>query len=271
MRGDRRDVHSVDFLQLRGRLHSRAAHPRQVRVPAEETLDRHPGCFAGRRGNRHLFLRLDRLVQPVLPFSAVHDPAGRLVDNHHLLVNDHVVAVFLVGQPGGQGLLDVPVDAFAVDRTDQRGLAGQDDSPAAGVGQVSGAAVRFVNEVDVGLQACRGAVAPAEQADAAGIVGLGHPDDQWRAGLVDQHTVGPVDQCEVVPTLGGGFGGSGTGLGLEQSVAIDRPAGDSLSQLVPEKVETHFLGGAIRHVTRVGRSPLIGFHRSLDAADRQSQ
>ena len=41
-------------------------------------------------------LRLDRLVQALRPATALHDPAGELVDDLHLVVLDHVVDVELV-------------------------------------------------------------------------------------------------------------------------------------------------------------------------------
>ena len=54
-----------------------------------------------------LLLRLDRLVQPVAPAAARHQPAGELVDDDDLAVLDHVVDVELEERVRAQRLVDV--------------------------------------------------------------------------------------------------------------------------------------------------------------------
>ncbi len=213
--GDGGDVHAVDLFQFPSRLHRRATHSGQVSVLAEIALDCDACGFAGGGGDGHLFLGFDGLVQSILPFAAVHDASGRFVDDHDFVVDDHVVSVFLVGELSGDGLFDVSVDAFAVDRADQRGFGGQDDTTAAGVGQEGGAAVGFVEKIDTGFEPGSGSVAPAKEANAAGVVGLSHPDDQGCPSFVDQHAVGFVDQGEVMSSLSRRFGRVGAGFGFE--------------------------------------------------------
>ena len=63
----------------------------------------------------HALLRLDRLVEPLRPAAAFHDPAGELVDDLDLAVLDDVVDVALVERLGLQRL-DQVVDELHVAR-----------------------------------------------------------------------------------------------------------------------------------------------------------
>ena len=104
--GDADHVELVDLPELGGLGHGRAGHAADLVVELEEVLQ-------GDRGQRLVlfldpdaFLGLDRLVQPVAPVPARHQPAGELVDDDHLLALDDVVHVALVEVVGLQGVVD---------------------------------------------------------------------------------------------------------------------------------------------------------------------
>ena len=59
----------------------------------------------------------------------------------------HVVAIEHVPQKGGQCQLDLAVDLFGLDARHERRFAGQDDVPAAGLGQNGRPLVRVVLEI----------------------------------------------------------------------------------------------------------------------------
>ena len=95
VRRDLDDVEVVDLDELLLLGLRRAGHAGELLVQAEVVLER------DRRHRQVLFLdadallRLDRLVQALAPAAALHDAAGELVDDLHLVVLDDVVDVAL--------------------------------------------------------------------------------------------------------------------------------------------------------------------------------
>ena len=163
---DRDHVQAVDLVEL-GRLgHGRAGHARQLLVQLEEVLQ-------GDRGQRLVLfldldplLGLDGLVQPVGPLAADHQPAGELVDDHHLAVGlNHVIAVAAVEVMGLERIVDqvgpfhVAGRVEALDAGDLLGLAD------AVVVQVAGAFLLL--DLEMG-------VAPQQPGDPVGLGVLAH-------------------------------------------------------------------------------------------------
>ena len=83
-------------------------------VLTEETLDRDASRLTGCRCDGDQFFGFDRLMKPVLPFAAIHNSAGAFVDNHDLVLDDHIVAVTFESMFGRQSFLDLAIDAFRV-------------------------------------------------------------------------------------------------------------------------------------------------------------
>ena len=96
VRRDLDDVEVVDLdelllLRLRG-----TGHAGELVVEAEVVLQRDRGERLVLLLDAHALLRLDRLVQALAPAAALHDAAGELVDDLHLVVLDHVLDVAVV-------------------------------------------------------------------------------------------------------------------------------------------------------------------------------
>ena len=97
-------VNAAEFLFLRER---RAGHAGELAVQTEEVLecDRGKRLVFARDGNA-LFC-LDRLMEALVVAPAVHQSAGKLVDNDDLTVFDHVVDVLFHEAARLHGLIDV--------------------------------------------------------------------------------------------------------------------------------------------------------------------
>ena len=158
-------------------------------------------------------LRLDRLVQALAPAAALHDPAGELVDDLHLVVLDDVVDVAVVQRLRLQRLREM-VDHLRVARVvqilhPQRALDLLDALLGHGDGLV------LLVELVVRARVLGGALRVAgmrlerdqRRRDAREVVvelrgGLRLAgDDQRRARLVDQDGVDLVHDGEVVAAL----------------------------------------------------------------------
>ena len=183
---DHHHLERVNLVQLL-RLGLRGArHPGQLLVHPEVVLVGDRRQRDGLPLDAHALLGLDRLVQALRVAPPVHHSPGELVDDHHLALPHHVVAIALVdelrfqrgveeaGQPGVFALEQV-VDP-------QQALHPRD----AGLGQRDGARLRLRREVLFRAQA-----AHQVGEHAVGVERLfGLPaDDQRRAGLVDQDVV----------------------------------------------------------------------------------
>ena len=100
------DLEPVDREELLLFGLGRAGHAGQLVVHPEVVLDRDGGEGLGLALHLHRFLGLHRLVQPVGPAPAGHDPAGELVHDHHLAVLHQVVHFLLVEGVGLEQLVD---------------------------------------------------------------------------------------------------------------------------------------------------------------------
>ena len=207
------EVVDLDELLLLGLGGS--GHPGELLVEAEVVLE-------GDRRERDVLLldpdallRLDRLMEPLAPAAALHDPARVLVDDLDLALLDHVVDVALVERLRLQRLGEV-VDELDVARVVEvldperaldgvdRGLRGRDRLVLL-VEEVVGAGELGLVLALLGL--ARGRSACEALGDAGEVVvgrrgGLGLAgDDQRRPRLVDQDRVDLVDDRERVAAL----------------------------------------------------------------------
>ena len=207
------EVVDLDELLLLGLGGS--GHPGELLVEAEVVLE-------GDRGKRDVLLldpdtllRLDRLMEPLAPAPALHDPTRVLVDDLDLALLDHVVDVALVERLRLQRLGEV-VDELDVARVVEvldperaldgvdRGLRGRDRLVLL-VEEVVGAGELGLVLALLGL--ARGRGASEALGDAGEVVvgrrgGLGLAgDDQRRPRLVDQDRVDLVHDRERVAAL----------------------------------------------------------------------
>ena len=87
------DLEAVDLLELVGLGVGGAGHAGELAVHAEVVLEGDRGEGLVLVLDLHLLLGFDCLVQAVGPAPALHQPAGELVDDDHLVVLHHVVLV----------------------------------------------------------------------------------------------------------------------------------------------------------------------------------
>ena len=120
----------VDLAELGGLGRRRAGHAGELRVEAEVVLEGDRGQRLVLGLDRHAFLGLERLVQPVRVAPALHHPAGELVDDDDLAVLDDVVDVAAEQLVRAQRLVDVVderdvLDVVEVGRLQQAGRVQQ--------------------------------------------------------------------------------------------------------------------------------------------------
>ena len=178
VRGNHRHPQSIGLRQFPSHRLCRTRHSTQMPILAEERLHGHPGCLPGGCGDRQVLAGLNRLVQAILPLAAVHHPAGRFIDNHHLVVGHHVVPVPLKAQPGGQRPFDSGMDPLGVERGEQRWLAQQNHPPATGIGEPGRPMPGFVHEVPLRRQLTGGPFGPPGESHGGRIVRPVLTDDQ---------------------------------------------------------------------------------------------
>ena len=245
---DRHNAELVDLAELGGFGHRRACHAGQLRVEAEEVLqgDRREGLVLGL--DLDALLRLDRLVQALVVATAVQNAAGVLVDDEHLAVDDHVVAILLEQLLRADGVVEVAdercvqsvvevVDADLILDLVDRILEHAD-----------GLLLLVDLIVGVALEERRD---PGELlVPGGGLIG-GTADDERRASLVDEDRVDLVDDGEVVPALDHLF---------------TRPR-----HVVAQVVEAELVVRAVRDVSGVGDPSLGWRHRREDHAHLKAE
>ena len=198
VRRDRYDVEVVGGGEL-GRLRlGRARHAAELLVHAEVVLqgDRRPGVVL--LLDAHALLRLDSLVEAVVPAPALEDAAGELVDDLHLAVGHHVVVVPVVELLGLQGLLQLvnEVGGHAVVEVLDSELALHLGD--ARLGDDDGLLLLVDLVIDVPLE--RPGDAGELVVELGGLVG-GAGDEQRCASLIDEDRVDLVDDAIHVAAL----------------------------------------------------------------------
>ena len=248
VRRDRDDAEVVDLVELGGLGHGRAGHAGELRVQAEEVLQRDRGQRLVLGLDLDALLRLDRLVQSLVVAAAGQDAAGVLVDDEHLAVDDHVVAVLLEQLLGADRVVQ-EADERGVDRVVEvvdaelvldlvDGLLEHADRLLLLVDLVVLVALEDVDD------------AGELRVPGGGLVGRA-ADDQRRAGLVDQDRVDLVDDREVVAAL---------------DHLLLRPG-----HVVAQVVEAELVVGAVGDVGGVLDAALGGRHGLQDHADLEAE
>ena len=209
----------------------------------------------------HAFLRLDHLMQPLLPRPVGQDPPGRLVDDLHLVVADEVVDVALEHVRGDQRLgSQLLAPARAAKHPGQR-LRGSGQLLLALRREPDVALAAFDREVLTLLQRPHHCERRLVHLLLRRLVGPSG-DDERRTRLVDQHAVGLVDDGEeeaaedqpARPALG-----PGDALDRELDAVHLRAERDPVAQVV----EGELLVRAIGDVAAVRRAPgrrLLAIH-----------
>ena len=96
------DVEFVNVVKL-GRFGlGRAGHAGELLIEPEIILDRDGGERLRLAIYLHAFLGLHRLVQTVAPTAPRHFATGEFIDNHHFVVLDDVLHIFLEQAVGAQ-------------------------------------------------------------------------------------------------------------------------------------------------------------------------
>ena len=95
-------VEFVNVVKLRGFRFGRACHSCEFLIKPEIILDRDRRQSLGLTIDLDSLFRFDRLVQSIAPPSAGHFAAGEFIDNHNLVIFDHVLDVLLEQAVGAQ-------------------------------------------------------------------------------------------------------------------------------------------------------------------------
>ena len=165
----------------------------------------------GWHGDLDLFLCLDGLVQAIPPVTALGGPARRFVDDHHLAVAHDILPVADEEPSCPHRPLHGFVDRQQTHRLDRFGPCHGPHAAAAAAEQFAGLLLLFDLEILVGLK-FDGSLRREAEHCLFGRLGLARwrGDDQRCAGIIDEHIIGLVDQCEPIGPLQefGGAAGS---------------------------------------------------------------
>ena len=227
--GDLDDLQTVYPVELVGLCGGCTGHPSQFLVHPEVVLQGNGGVGDAFPLDLEAFLGLHSLVQAVGPPSSGLQPAGELVDNHHLAVADHVVLVPLLHHVSIECVFHVldEMEIFRVIKVRGVGPALHLGNAVLGQRYCPGTVVDGV---------VRGRVEPGNDSGEI-LVQLhrllgGAADDQGSPGLVDQDVVDLVDDGVVQFPLYPPVGGEG--------------------HIVAQVIEPEFVIGAIGDVCQVG-------------------
>ena len=248
--GHTQHLRAVVAAQLAGVFRHRAAHAGQTQVLAEELWVGEAGDRLARRGQGQAFLELDELVQAPLPSAVGQDAASGFIDNLHLVVLQHVVAVALVQQQGAQRLLKALL--LHLHRVGQWHLPFiQPARQAVSAGRQQ-AHLALAQRDRVVITRCQAARQCQQRVQFTVVLGTTFArQDQRRAGLVDQDAVGLVDDGE------------------EQAPPGKRITLGGLT--VAQVIEHAILVDAIDHVGGIGRAPLRRLRRPVHRSHAQAQ
>ena len=254
---DRDHVELVDLPEL-GRLgHGGARHAADLPVELEKVLERDGGERLRLLLDPHPFLGLDGLVEAVGPLPARHQAAGKLVDDHHLPLLNHVVDVPLVEVVGLERVVDEVWPLHIAGRVEALDAGDFLREPHTLLGQGDSVLLLLDLEVLLGQQLPGDLIGPRVLRD---IVMGWAGDDQRRPRLVDEDVVDLVDDRVVERPLS-------LLHVLREAVVAPR----SRPHVVAEIVKPELVVGAIRDVTVVGFLPLSRLHARLDRAHGQAE
>ena len=246
-------LETIDLGKFAGLCHRRSGHAGQLLVEAEIVLESHRGHGLVLGLDLQALARLDGLVETFRETAPFHRAAGEFVDDHHLAVLDHVMAVTLEKLVRLQRLVHMVKQADILDVI-ERALAHR-----------FGRSQQILGMLDTGLGQRYGPPLLVE------IVILGNEmgddlvgdqilvrrrfgrsgNDQGGPRLVDQDGVDLVDDGEMV-------------------LALHHVLNPEL-QVVTKIVETEFVVRSVSDVAAIGRSTLVIGHISGDAANRHSK
>ena len=252
-------VNGLEFLLLRQR---RTGHTGELIVQAEEILEGNGSQGLAFTCHLHPLLGLDGLVEALVIAAAVHQSAGKLVNNDDLAVLNHIVDILLHQTPGLHGLVQVMGQCGVL-------LVGQVlhteelfglGNTAGGEGHGAGllvhkvvAVVIVLNFLLIGLgknlAAQGGNEVIRHLVKLGGILTLAG-DDQRRSGLVDEDRVHLVHDGEGMAPL-------------NQVLLIQ-------GHIVTEVVKTQLIVGAIGNVRGIALPPLGRGHAGNDQAGGQA-
>ena len=245
---DDHDLESVDLHELTFLGDGRTGHPGELFVHAEVVLERDRREGLVLLLDRHAFLCLDRLMEAFRVPPALEDPAGELVDDHHLAVADQVVDILLVERLGLERNVEVMDEVgvrVVVEVLDAEQLLDPRDTGLGG----HHLALLLIHLVVVVLaeavcDPCELGVPLSGLADAAG-------DDQRRPRLIDE------DRVDLIH--------NGVGVApLHHVLGVHR-------HVVAEVVEPELVVGAVGDVRCILRAALLRRHPGLDDADLEAE
>ncbi len=188
-----------------------AGHAAEPEIAGEE-------CLIGDLGDRPAgsrpldpFLRLDQLVQALLPLPIGHDPARELIDDGDPVLRQDVVLVALVEMQRVERLDQaLPTRRQRSQRLAWRRKSG--DPPFARTGQPQCSLAPVQDEVASLQEKPR----RGEEGRRVGLIGLASGfsrDDEGRLGLIDQNRIHLVDDREAEAARQSGRAGIAAGKG----------------------------------------------------------
>ena len=223
--GDHHHLQLVDFEELLGLSDGGTGHARQRAIDAEVVLQRDRRVGEGLLLDLDAFLSLHRLMEPVRPAPARHQPPGELIDDDHLAVIHHILPIAAVEDMRLQGRVQIAGEAVVlrgIEVVDPQCLFYLGDTR---LGHADGTYLLIDGVIQFHLEA-------GHQA-GEGSVGLGAllgraADNQRRARLIDEDVIHLVDDSEV-------------------EFPMDA-AGQVHRHVVPEVVEAELVVGAVDDV-----------------------
>ncbi len=105
--GDFRYIEPVDFVKFGFFRHGGTGHTGQLIVKTEEVLEHNRGQRFAFVGHFHIFFGFNSLMQAFVKATAIHQTAGKFVNDDDLAVFDHVINIALHNAVGADSLVDM--------------------------------------------------------------------------------------------------------------------------------------------------------------------
>ena len=261
VRRDHHRLEAVDLLELVGFGVCGAGHAGELAVHAEIVLEGDRGERLVLVLDRHVLLRLHRLVQAVRPAPSLHQPAGELVDDGHSVVLHHVMLIAMEQVMRAQRRIQVVHQVDIRRLVQARALRQHTDARQDLLGLLMPALREqdlVVLLVDPEVPGRVLLLLPGEErgdlvhavVDLGAVLGLAG-DDERRARLVDQDRIDLVDDGVMQPAL-------------EALVDVHR-------HVVAQIVEAELVVGPVGDVRRVGLPLVRRLHVRQVHPDAQTQ